>query len=127
MASATPTPGPHRCRWFYPPQAGSGAQVGASVYPQVFIKMPLGVEAADRRPVNDQAQQMQAGVIDRVTPALSLRGPSGYLGECLLLGDPWRGGGSWGRAAPRTIPEGGGRLQGGAAPDGKLFALLKGH
>ena len=93
MASATPTPGPHRCRWFYPPQAGSGAQVGASVYPQVFIKMPLGVEAADRRPVNDQAQQMQAGVIDRVTPALSLRGPSGYLGEGLLLGDPWRGAG----------------------------------
>ena len=63
------------------------------MYPQVFIKMPLGVEAADRRPVNDQAQQMQAGVIDRVTPALSLTGPSGYLGEGLLLGDPWRGAG----------------------------------
>lgn len=32
---------------------GLALRPGASTYPQVFIKMPLGVEAADRRPVND--------------------------------------------------------------------------
>ena len=58
------------------------------MYPQVFIKMPLGVEAADRRPVNDGARQMYVGVTDRVTPAQSLRAPNGYLGQGLLPGDP---------------------------------------
>ena len=85
------------------------------MYPQVFIKMPLGVEAADRRPVNDQAQQTQAGVIDRVTPALSLRGPSGYLGEGLLLGDPW-GGRELGQGRPKDHPRRRGSSPGRSCP-----------